>query len=89
MSKEKSVATGQPQDAEITTSTQEAESEQPSLSINDLALVANIIDLGLKRGAFHGPEASQVGSIYDKVSSFVKFVTAQNEAQQSAEQVSD
>ena len=54
--------------------------EQPSLSINDLAFVANIIDLGLKRGAFHGPEASQVGNIYDKVSAFVKHVTDQNAA---------
>lgn len=53
--------------------------EPPTLSIQDLSLVLQIIDLSFSRGAFNGVEASDVGNVYKKISNFVNFtVESQN-----------
>jgi len=48
-----------------------------SISLNDLQLLLNIVDLASKRGAFVGAELSQVGAIFDKLSAFLGFVAEQ------------
>lgn len=48
-----------------------------SISLNDLGLLLNIVDLASKRGAFQGAELSQVGAIFDKLNAFLTFVAAQ------------
>ncbi len=52
----------------------EAKEQAPSLSVNDLAAVAQIIDLAVQRGAFKAAEAGQVGQVFDKVAGFVQSV---------------
>ena len=42
-----------------------------SISLQDLGLLAQIVDLATQRGAFRGNELSQVGGIYDKLTSFL------------------
>ena len=59
----------------------ENEAQVPSLSVNDLAAVAQIIDLAVQRGAFKAAEAGQVGQVFDKVAAFVQSV---QEAQKDA-----
>ena len=59
----------------------ENEAQAPSLSVNDLAAVAQIIDLAVQRGAFKAAEAGQVGQVFDKVAAFVQSV---QEAQKDA-----
>jgi hypothetical protein len=67
---------------------QQAASSQ-AITIQDLNLLANIVDLASKRGAFQGSELSQVGAVYDKLSSFLNFVEAQQKAQAEAEEQSE
>lgn len=59
--------------------------EQPeSISLNDLQMCLQIVDLASERGAFKGPELSQVGTVRDKLATFLDFVAAaQSEAQET------
>jgi len=52
-----------------------------SLTIADLNLVVQIIDIATQRGAFRAPELKMVGELYDKTQEFLKEVA---EAQQQA-----
>ena len=55
-----------------------------SVSLNDLQLLANIVDLASQRGAFRGAELTQVGAVFDKLQAFLGFVAKQQ--QERAEQ---
>lgn len=61
----------------------EAPAEAPNLSVNDLGAVVSVIDLAVQRGAFKAAEAKQVGEIYERVASFVKFISEQQQAAQA------
>lgn len=50
--------------------------EDTSISLNDLQVLANIVDLATQRGAFRGNELSQVGAVFDKLSAFLAQVAA-------------
>ena len=47
------------------------------LSIQDIVLSANIIDLATQRGAFKAAEAGQVGACFEKLVAFIKANTPQ------------
>jgi hypothetical protein len=52
---------------------QPAETAQgPSLSLQDLILVAQIIQLTTQRGAFKAEELQNVGALYNKLVSFLE-----------------
>lgn len=59
------------------------------ITIADLDVLRNIVDLACTRGAFRGAELTQVGAIYDKLTQFLSAVIeaakAQEESNQSAE----
>jgi hypothetical protein len=64
---------------------EEAVAEQPevsegqgvdSISLNDLQVLANVVDLASQRGAFRGNELTQVGEVFDKLTSFLAQVAA-------------
>ena len=59
------------------------------LSITDLAVLKNIIDLACTRGAFRAPEMKAVGEVYDKLSIFLDTVIKQAEAEMQAGQQGD
>ena len=46
----------------------------PSLSIEDLAMLREIIKLAATRGAFHAPDLTDVGEVYDKLDRFLNQV---------------
>ena len=48
----------------------------PSVTVNDLVNIQNIIDLASKRGAFQANELSSVGAVANKVKEFVDHVQA-------------
>ena len=51
--------------------TESSEGPAPDgVSLNELQLLANIVDLATQRGAFRGNELSQVGAVYDRNSIF-------------------
>ena len=57
--------------------------QQPQLSLNDFALVVNIIDTCTERGAFKGNELAPVGQLREK---FVAFIKANTPAAEDAEE---
>jgi|TARA_B110000908_G_C10152734_1_gene402141 hypothetical protein len=57
----------------------------PSVTVNDLVNVYNIIDLASKRGAFQANELASVGAVADKVKGFVDHVQAAQKAAAEAE----
>ena len=52
------------------------------VTAQDLDELRIIIDVAAKRGAFHANEMSQVGRVYDKVSTFLDALTAQSNIEQ-------
>jgi len=46
-------------------------SEEPTISYKDLSLALNVIDLAAGRGAFQGKELSAVGSLRDRIETFL------------------
>jgi uncharacterized protein YggE len=53
------------------------------ITVADLDTIKNIIDLACTRGAFRGAEVSQVGAVFDKLTSFLDAVLAQAQAQET------
>ena len=63
----------------MTEQVQQAQQEQPQVTIADLAMAVRVIDLAVERGGFRGPETSTVGAVRDRLA---RFVDAQQAAQQ-------
>tara|TARA_R110000803_G_scaffold184952_1_gene247258 strand:- start:422 stop:622 length:201 start_codon:yes stop_codon:yes gene_type:complete len=56
--------------------------ENKEITIADLGLLKNIIDLASTRGAFRAAEMKEVGEVYDKLTAFLELVVAQAKAQE-------
>ena len=50
------------------------------ITVADLDALRSIIDLAATRGAFQGAELSQVGAVFDKLTTFLNSVIAQAKA---------
>lgn len=61
----------------------EAEAPQgdqgPALSLEELNMLMQVVDLAVQRGAFRGNEMSQVGAVYDKLNAFLGAVAQANQ----------
>jgi hypothetical protein len=55
--------------------TQIAENK-PSLTLQDLNLVIEILETGSQRGAWKAEELSTVGGVYDRISAFLNVANA-------------
>lgn len=53
------------------------------ITVSDLDSLRAIVDLAASRGAFRGAELTQVGVVYDKLTTFLQAVVAQAEANAS------
>ena len=49
----------------------------PSVTINDIAFLVQIVEIVAQRGAFKADELSSVGAVYDKVKAFLVANTPQ------------
>lgn len=54
------------------------------LTIQDIAAAAQLIDIATQRGAFKANEASVVGEVFGKLSSFIDEANQQNAAAEAA-----
>jgi hypothetical protein len=54
-----------------------------NITVADLNLIKNIIDLASTRGAFRAAEMKQVGEVYEKLTIFLDAVVAQAAAQEA------
>lgn len=55
------------------------------ITVADLGALQGIVDLAASRGAFRGTELTQVGAIYDKLTTFLNDVMAQAKAAAEAD----
>jgi hypothetical protein len=53
-----------------------AQQEQPSLNLQDLILVAQIIQICSSRGAFKADEMANIGTLYTKLIAFLQSTGA-------------
>ena len=58
---------------------------QQIVTIADLDLIKQIIDLASSRGAFQGPELSQIGEVYNKLTAFLNLAAAQAQQDEQAQ----
>jgi len=58
---------------------------QPTLTLQDLNMLANIVDLAVQRGAFKGAEAETVGQCFNKLVSILKALQPAPTEEQAAE----
>ena len=74
---------------ETTTTAEETATEQAqapeSISLADLQVLHQIVDVASQRGAFRGGELTQVGRVYDKLSAFLAHVEAVRAEEEGAE----
>jgi hypothetical protein len=54
------------------------------INLADLDLIRQIIDLATSRGAFKGPELSDIGRVYNKLTAFLDLAVARAQAEQEA-----
>ena len=59
--------------------------ESKEITIADLGLLKNIIDLASTRGAFRAAEMKEVGEVYNKLTAFLEAVVAQAKAQEESQ----
>ena len=57
-----------------------------NITIADLNLLKNIIDLASTRGAFRAGEMKEIGEVYNKLSLFLEAVVAKAQAQEGESQ---
>lgn len=63
--------------------------EPVQLTITDLQLLGQIIDLASRRGAFQAPELAQVGAAYNKLAAFLSYVEATTKKEPGADGVDE
>jgi hypothetical protein len=59
------------------------------ITIVDLDLLRNIVNLAVTRGAFNAAEAKQVGEVYEKLTKFLEAIVAQAQAQEDSKSNTD
>jgi len=59
--------------------------ENKQITIADLDLLKNIVDLASTRGAFRAAEMKEIGEVYDKLTQFLEAVVTQAKAQEQSE----
>lgn len=72
--------------AEQPQATPAQQQEQPSLNLQDLILVAQIIQVSSQRGAFKADELANVGSLYNKLIAFLQSTGALTPAPANTEE---
>lgn len=58
--------------------------EAPSLSLNDLVLLLNVVRVTAERGAIKADEMSAVGAVYEKLQKFLQASNAISQPQEEA-----
>jgi len=59
--------------------------ENKEITIADLNLLKDIVDLASTRGAFRAAEMKDVGEVYNKLANFLDAVVAQAKAQEESQ----
>jgi hypothetical protein len=65
------------------------ETKAPELTLQDLTLLANIVDLAVQRGAFKGAEAETVGNQFNRLVAIIKSLAPDMETREDGEEAAD
>lgn len=57
--------------------------DNQTITVSDLDVLRNLIDLACTRGAFRASEAKVVGELHDKLTAFLEAVVAQAREQEA------
>ena len=68
---------------------EEEQQPGPQLTVQDLALLRSCIELGSQRGAWRAGELTQVGAIYEKLSSFLQTLLPPKDAEEKETDTAD
>ena len=68
------------------TQTQTEGGLENSITLNDLVLLRNIVNVASKRGAFSAEEFVDIGTVYNKVDNFLKMNLKKMEEPEETEQ---
>lgn len=60
-----------------------------NITVADLNLLKNIIDLASTRGAFRAGEMKEIGEVYNKLAVFLEAVVTQAQAQEAENNAED
>ena len=60
-------------ESETQTQTQTQGGLETSITLNDLVMLRNIVNVASKRGAFSAEEFSDIGAVYNKIDNFLKM----------------
>lgn len=61
--------------------------ENKEITVADLSLIKDIIDLASTRGAFRAAEMKEIGEVYNKLTNFLDAVVAQAKAQEESQAI--
>lgn len=91
MARAKKSKTTQEEEVQMTQETPETAGAEAApveaINLQDLKLLAAIVNLASKRGAFQANEMSQVGATYDKLVTFLQQISvAQEDGQEDAKE---
>ncbi len=89
-SKKATVAAAPQTEEKVSVAAAEAETtasvEPVQLTVADLQLLAQVVNLASRRGAFQASELSQVGDVYNKLAGFLAYVESVQKSEEAAEQ---
>ena len=68
---------------EVKEEVKEEQQPGPQLTVQDLALLRSCIELGSQRGAWRASELTQVGAIYEKLSTFLQSLLPPKDAEET------
>jgi len=74
---------------ETETTTEEVVGTPPSLTVQDLANLRNMIDIASQRGAFKPNEFAVIGATYSKLSNFINAITPTKTEGETAEDTTE
>ena len=63
--------------------------QQPDITLADLEIVKNIIDVASQRGAFKASELKDVGEAYNKLNNFIGRMVRQNQETSGEQEAAD
>jgi len=61
--------------------------ENKEITVADLSLLKDIVDLASTRGAFRAAEMKEIGEVYEKLTNFLEAVVAQAKAQEESQAI--
>ena len=69
-----------------TDQTEDSTEKRTTLTLQDLALVVQIIETGTQRGTWKPDELSSVGTLYDRVTKFLAMANQQAQQKSSSQE---